>query len=117
MLPRLLIAVSDGETRDLYDRFFSSAGYDVSTAANGLQCLERIRADHPDLLVLDNEIPWGGGDGILEVIDDELKDDLLDVVVVTSDRHHCRLERPVLACIEKPCRVSRILQIIQAGSE
>lgn len=117
MLPRLLIAISDAETRDLYSRFFSSAGYDVSMAADGLQCLERIRAEHPDVLVLDQEIPWGGGDGVLELMDHELKDELLDVVVVTNDRRRCRSERSVLACLEKPCRLSRVLQVIQAGSE
>jgi DNA-binding response OmpR family regulator len=35
----------------------SRAGYDVSTAANGLEAWEAIQADRPDILVTDLQMP------------------------------------------------------------
>ncbi len=62
---RLLIADSDPALADIYQSFFSNDGHDVEMAADGVQCLESIRQHLPDVLVLEYELPWGGGDGVL----------------------------------------------------
>ena len=53
MKPTLLIAQSDAELRDAYRRFLTGRGYDVETAADGLDCLEKLRRVAPAVLVLD----------------------------------------------------------------
>jgi hypothetical protein len=65
MKPRLLIADSDAELRDVFRRFFSGSGFDVATAGAGLECLEQFRQFLPDVLVVEREMPWGGGEGVL----------------------------------------------------
>ena len=71
MKHRLLIAISDAEWCELYRRFLTELGYEVETATNGLDCLANLRQVAPAVLVLDLELPWGGGDGVLAWLREE----------------------------------------------
>lgn len=68
---RVLIAVSDSEL--LFDcrNHLVMEGFVVQTTTSGLDCLARLRAFLPDLLVLDMDLPWGGGDGVLARLREE----------------------------------------------
>lgn len=62
---RLLI-VEDNETiRDLWARVFSTRGYDVRIASDGVLALQLMDEDRPDLVVLDLMLPWVNGIQIL----------------------------------------------------
>jgi DNA-binding NtrC family response regulator len=63
--PTLLIAESDADLRDVYRKFLGERDYEVETASDGLDCLAKLRQRMPAVLVLDLELPWGGGDGVL----------------------------------------------------
>ena len=67
-MPTVLCADADRELRDVYVWLLSSYGFRVETADDGLECLAKLRQFVPDLLLLDLELPWGGGDGVLEVM-------------------------------------------------
>ncbi len=58
----------------------------MATAPNALKCVRRMRQLIPDLLVLEPELPWGGGDGVLSIMRDEpcLAD--IPVMIVTACR-------------------------------
>ena len=60
------------------------AGYKVSTASDGAQGLEKIRADRPDLVLLDLIMPKLDGISVLRDVkgDDKLKS--LPVVILTN---------------------------------
>ena len=40
-------------------------GCELRTAVNGLDCVAQLRECVPDVLVLEPQLPWGGGDGVL----------------------------------------------------
>jgi len=61
----LLIAQGDAALCDLYRQFLAKHGYAVETSSDGLDCLRKLRQVTPAALVLDLELRWGGGDGIL----------------------------------------------------
>jgi DNA-binding response OmpR family regulator len=63
--PIVLIADSDAELCDRCRRFLGEHGYEVETAPDGLDCLEKLRRVRPAALVLDLDLRWGGGDGVL----------------------------------------------------
>lgn len=60
--------------------------FEVATAPNALICVWRLRQFVPDVLVLEPQLPWGGGDGILSIMHDEpcLAD--IPVMIVTACR-------------------------------
>jgi DNA-binding NtrC family response regulator len=64
----LLLAESDAELREVYGGFLRNLGYEVVIAEHGLSCVEHLRQSVPEALVLDMDLVWGGGDGVLDWI-------------------------------------------------
>jgi len=60
-VPRVLIVDDDPLIRRLLQVNFRLEGFDVDTAAEGEESLEKARADHPDAIVMDVMMP--GMDG------------------------------------------------------
>jgi DNA-binding response OmpR family regulator len=58
----LLAIEDDGDILSAIEEYFSRAGYDVSTAGDGLAGIEMAMKNHPDVVVLDLMLP--GMDGL-----------------------------------------------------
>ena len=80
---RVLIADPDESLLGEY-REHSRDGLEVVTALNGLECVERLREQVPDVLVLEPQLPWGGGDGVLAMMHDVLDLGTIPVMILTS---------------------------------
>ncbi len=52
-MPKILIVDDEEHIRFLYSEELTEAGYEVITAENGYQLLEKIEDEKPDLVVLD----------------------------------------------------------------
>lgn len=77
--PKILVADDHDEVRHVLYRFLSERGFDVRLARDGVETLEAIRRDPPDLLLLDVCMPELGGHDVLR----ELRHEGLDVDVIT----------------------------------
>jgi DNA-binding response OmpR family regulator len=55
----LLVADGDAELCEVHQRCFTATGYDVETASNALDCLEKHRRGTPGAIVLDRELCGG----------------------------------------------------------
>jgi len=62
---RILLVEDDLYTRDLYNETLLGAGFDVSTAVDGLQGLEKIQEGGFDLILLDAMMPKMDGLAVL----------------------------------------------------
>jgi DNA-binding response OmpR family regulator len=65
---RILVAEDDAGVRDLIRTRLNAAGYDTHTAHDGLEAVRRIRELRPNGLILDINMPWLDGFGVLEAI-------------------------------------------------
>jgi two-component system chemotaxis sensor kinase CheA len=82
---RLLITDDSFTTRELLRSILQSAGYDVTTAMDGQDALEKLRADNSfDLVVSDVEMPRLDGFGLTASIRTEQDLTHLPVIIVTS---------------------------------
>jgi DNA-binding response OmpR family regulator len=119
MISRLLVADSDASLCHIYRQFFSKHCYEVETALDGLECMTTLRWFQPDVLVLEWEIPWGGGHGVLARLREENPLLPIQVVLLTGDRSASELSHqlipPVVACLEKPFHLSALLKAMHAG--
>jgi CheY-like chemotaxis protein len=90
--PRMLIADDDPAiVRMLADRC-ASVGFEVETATNGLQALIKANRSHPDILIIDVNMPEADGLSVCARLLDPLKRPL-NVVVVTGSREAETVER------------------------
>jgi CheY-like chemotaxis protein len=53
----ILVADDDGDIREILRDTLNSLGARIVTAVDGQDCLDRIEADAPDVLLLDIEMP------------------------------------------------------------
>ncbi len=63
--PRLLVVDDDRELSQMLVEYLEREGFDVDTAANGTEAIERLAAAVPDFLVLDVMLPGATGFDIL----------------------------------------------------
>jgi DNA-binding response OmpR family regulator len=112
---QFLIADHDPLLREECRRCLAARGHDVETAADALQCIEQLRATSPSVLVLDPEILWGGGDGVLEWLQDE--EPIVRVTVVLTNGHSSgripdRLAHLITQRLERPCGIKELVQFV-----
>src|SRR5258708_2340488 len=65
---KILIAEDDFFIRDIYSKVFSLSGYDVAVAVDGMDALEKIKATHYDMILLDIMMPRMTGIDVLKNI-------------------------------------------------
>lgn len=94
----------------------TNAGYEVITASNGLEALEKIKSARPDVVISDVNMPkLGGKDLCLRTIPLKKEKDFLTIVITSSleeeDRDWAKsLENTIL--IEKPFSPKELVKII-----
>ena len=71
MSPHVLIVEDETGLLEILELNFRSAGYTVSTAADGVTAWQRYEQQRPDLLVLDLNLPQMSGFRLLELIRSE----------------------------------------------
>jgi DNA-binding NarL/FixJ family response regulator len=81
----ILVADADGTTRAALCRLLGAVGLETVQAANGEDALAVARATHPDLAVLDVDLPLLSGYEVCRGLKDELGDRIA-VVFVSADR-------------------------------
>jgi CheY-like chemotaxis protein len=63
---KILIAEDDFFIRDIYGKVFSLSGYDVQVAVDGMDALEKIKAQQYEIILLDIMMPRMTGIDVLK---------------------------------------------------
>ena len=64
----VLLSVQDSARRAEYAQRLTESGFTVIEAADGLTCMQHLRTNRFALLVVDINLPWGQGDGVIDVM-------------------------------------------------
>ena len=90
---RVLMADPDKSLQPLYREPLLEDGFELATALSGLECLARLRERVPDVLVLEPQLPWGDGEGVLAIMGEVPELAIVPVMVLTSCRNPRILDR------------------------
>ncbi len=82
--PRVVIADDDPDIRRLVQITVSNAGCDVTVAADGEEALELIRADLPDLIILDVLMPRMDGWEVAKELKSDPRTQSVPIMFLTS---------------------------------
>lgn len=66
--PKLMIAHSDHDLLEEMVLGLEQFGFHVRTSNSGIGCVEKMRNSPTDVLLLDPDLLWGGGDGVLDLL-------------------------------------------------
>ena len=113
---RVLIAESDESLADDYGDVFSQHGFDVEMARDGLSCIQLLRLYRPHAVVLERELQWGGGEGVLAWMRADTRLSTTPVVMTISEESSGGLPSvvtaPVVASFRKPLQPVRLLETV-----
>jgi DNA-binding response OmpR family regulator len=111
MCPHVLIIEDEAGLLEILELNFRSAGYQVSTAADGVTAWQRYEHERPDLLVLDLNLPKISGFRLLELVRSESD---LPVIILTAydfaEAEEVARHRPD-AFVKKPFDVQELVYI------
>ena len=115
---RLLIVEDDADMRQLVLYTFEDEGYEVSTAANGLEALEKVEYCSPDVILLDINMPLMDGATLAgELKRHPLTKEVPLVAISAADNLRNHLEMPVESWIVKPFDMAQLLTTIEILAE
>jgi DNA-binding response OmpR family regulator len=119
MNPTVLIAVADAEVSGVYRKFIAARGYETETAGDGLDCLAKLRRATPAVIVLDLELCWGGGDGVLAWLrEQETPSSAAVILTAKADAAAdtaALIKPPVVQSLFKPFALNDLLESIHAA--
>ena len=89
---KILVVDDDPAIRDILVRILTHEGYTPITAANGLEALELVPRESPDLILLDVTMPILDGFAVCKLLKDSEQTALIPVTMLTGldDREHRR---------------------------
>jgi len=113
---RVFIAHANDGSAEFIRRFLTNGGCEVETISGGVECLAKLRQSAPDVLILDFDLPWGGGDGVLAWLRENEEAPVVPVVLMTrgplGPSVTPLLAPPVAFCLRKPFRLDALLRAI-----
>lgn len=103
-MPKLLIADDSMFQRFMHCKIAKEFGFEVVEAKDGAECLEKARAEKPDVMLLDLNMPGMNGVEVMSALRDE--GFTSKIMVVTADiqdttRKRC-LDLGVMEFLNKP---------------
>jgi CheY-like chemotaxis protein len=84
MAQRVLVGDDNEPMRRLIVELLESDGHEVSQASDTSEVLEQVSRDRPDLLILDVQMPGGGGVEALRVIRSDPANGRLPVLLLSG---------------------------------
>lgn len=83
-MPRVLVVDDEPDARELLQEFLAGKGYEVLTASDGEEALQRVEAERPHLIFLDVRMPKMDGLEVLKRVREI--DQEVGVIMVTALR-------------------------------
>lgn len=111
----VMVVDDDAMLREIFTRKLTRAGYNVTTAIDGAEALKELEIKHPDLIVLDMNMPNVGGDEVLKIVKEDENMKNIRVVIATAAtiwRHHPEVANAD-ALLFKPISTRELLETVK----
>ena len=108
----VLVVDDDADTRDALKMALELHSCSVVTAANGVEALRAVRADPPDLVLLDLMMPVMSGAEFVEELRKEERFRELPVVILSAWPQDAREVNGVQGFLSKPTTIGSVLEVV-----
>lgn len=109
---KVLIVEDNSDVRRLYAIGLNQRGFEVKLAANGAEAVERIRAEKPDILLLDWLMPLMDGDEVLRRIGVH-NGHRMPVIVISGQPEPDKRDPRIRSWLTKPVSIDELVAEIE----
>ena len=87
---KILVVDDEQDIVTIIDKVLKKSGYEVITANDGLECIDKVSEELPDLILLDNIMPNMDGPAVLSKLKASKETADIPVIMVTAlaDQEH-----------------------------
>src|SRR5208337_744655 len=82
---KLLIVDDDKTTRKLLSLYLKSKGYEVASAENGLDALEKLGTENINLVVTDMNMPYMDGIELTKTLRSDINLKSMPIIMITTE--------------------------------
>jgi CheY-like chemotaxis protein len=114
---RILVVEDESDLRQFLATLLELEGFQVTTANDGLDALEKIEADCPDLIISDIAMPNCDGIDLLRTLRKSLEHRTLPVVMLTargSENLFNAINAGANAALRKPVDTELLLPLLES---
>lgn len=91
--PKLLVVDDDPDILDAITTILGTQPYSLDTARDGVECMDKVREDTPDLIILDLLMPRKDGFAVVRELRQNPKYAKLPILILTSVREDASRRR------------------------
>lgn len=118
MANRILIVEDNELNMKLFHDLLAANGFELLEARNGRDALEMVKAERPDLIIMDIQLPEMSGLDVTKTIKSDPKLRSIPIIAVTAfamkgDEEHIRAHG-CEAYLSKPISIDRFLETVRA---
>jgi two-component system alkaline phosphatase synthesis response regulator PhoP len=84
MAQKILLIDDEADFLEIFSKKLQAAGYEVSTAMGAIEGINKVKAEHPDLVLLDVDMPGMNGAEALEALKADPETSGTKVVFLTN---------------------------------
>ena len=84
---KVLVVDDEPDVRNFLAACIEDAGFEVDTAEDGVEALEKVNADPPDLMTLDMVMPRTSGIQVIRKLRENERFKRLPIIVITAHAH------------------------------
>jgi len=115
---KILIVDDEKDIVDIVSMYLEKEGYETIEAYGGIEALEKIISERPDLIVLDIMMPKLDGHSLNIKLKEDPETKNIPVIVITGKGHlreiiMARENVPVVDYLEKPFKLKELLEKIK----
>ncbi len=113
MAKRIMIVEDDRSISEYLKTLFNDNGYEAYIASNGVEAFEMVKAEIPDLITLDFEMPESWGNVLYRKMQKIKKLRNIPIIIISGvDAEFPQLEKAV-ASLRKPFDREELLRIVR----
>src|SRR5215212_4261453 len=115
MAKKIFIIDDDLGLQTVLGRALKDAGYEVVSAADGQEGLERLSEVQPDLVLSDVMMPYVDGVQLFDALKEQLRDEGIPIVIMTALNRKpwfADLEAEGAIILQKPFEIDRLLAVV-----
>lgn len=111
---RVLLVEDDPAIRGLLSLTIEGEGYHVQSAGDGLEALDKVRHERPDVIILDLVMPSMDGWTLIDALAGDARTRDIPIIAVSAAHRYTRVgERSVKAFLSKPFDVDTLVTVLE----